>query len=389
VPQISGVFCSRGASRLASLSSSRQQTVAYILTRTTSRGDRRYDVRMRTPARVVTKTFRTRRDAERYIATSNADQIRGAWVDPRAGRISLREYAERWLADHPSLRPRTRETYECYLRRHINPTLGHVDLVDLSPGTIRAWHSGVSRKSSPIMAAKTYRLLRTILNTAATDELIVRNPCRLDGAGIERPAERPQITPDQVFELADHMPDRFRALVLVAGFVGLRQGELLGLRTRHVDLLHATLTVEQQEQQLKNGQLIIGPPKTAAGVRTLALPKFLVRELEGHFSRFGDPDPDGRVFAGEQGGPLRRHVLQKHWTRARNAVPDLPAGFRFHDLRHTANTIAAGTGVSLKDLMYRMGHASPQAALRYQHATRERDQFIADAVDSIVATTRT
>jgi integrase len=244
------------------------------------------------------------------------------------------------------------------------------------------------RRSSPIMAAKTYRLLRTILNTAATDELIVRNPCRLDGAGIERPAERPQVTPDQVFALAEAVPDRFRALVLVAGFVGLRQGELLGLRTRHIDLLHATVTVEQQEQQLKSGELIIGPPKTTAGTRTLALPKFLVRELEEHFSRFGDPDPDGRVFSGEQGGPLRRHVLQKHWNRSRNAVADLPPGFRFHDLRHTANTIAAGTGASLKDLMYRMGHASPQAALRYQHATRERDQFIADAVDGIVVAAR-
>jgi integrase len=82
------------------------------------------------------------------------------------------------------------------------------------------------------------------------------------------------------------------------------------------------------------------------------------------------------------------HVLQTHWNRSRKAVPDLPTGFRFHDLRHTANTIAAGTGASLKDLMYRMGHASPQAALRYQHATRERDQFIADAVDGIVVAAR-
>jgi integrase len=83
----------------------------------------------------------------------------------------------------------------------------------------------------------------------------------------------------------------------------------------------------------------------------------------------------------------RARVLQKHWNRARNAV-DLPAGFRFHDLRHTANTLAAGTGASLKDLMYRMGHSSPQAALRYQHATRERDEFIAHAVDAIAVAAR-
>lgn len=360
--------------------------MAYVIARTTKAGDPRFDVRVRTPARVVTKTFRTRRDADRYAATTEVDRLRGDWVDPKAGRVSLHDYSTRWLSDHPGLRPRTRETYEAQFRIYIYPTLGKVQLGEITPRTVRAWHSGVARRSSPTMAAKAYRLLRTVLNTAVSDELIVRNPCRVAGAGIERHAERPQINASQVFELADQMPDRYRALILIAGFVGLRQGELLGLRSRHLDLLHGTLTVDQQEQQLRNGELIIGPPKSEAGYRTLSLPRFLVRELEDHLTRYGTSDPDGRVFSGVKGGPLRRHVLQKHWDRARQAV-DLPDGFRFHDLRHTANTLAASTGASLKELMYRMGHSSPQAALRYQHATRERDELIAKAVDAIAVGT--
>ena len=82
------------------------------------------------------------------------------------------------------------------------------------------------------------------------------------------------------------MPDRYRCLVVLAGFVGLRLGELLGLERRHVNFLHATLTVAQQQQELSKGQVVIGPPKSAAGVRTIALPAFVIPELERHLDRF-------------------------------------------------------------------------------------------------------
>ena len=141
---------------------------------------------------------------------------------------------------------------------------------------------------------------------------------------------------------------------------------------RLVNPLHGTLSVEQHEHQLRNGELVLGPPKSAAGRRTIALPPFLVPESETHLAAFAAPGPEGRVFPGEKGGPFRRHVVQKHWARARATV-DLPAGFRIHDLRHTANTLTAATGASTRDLMFRMGRASAQPALRYQHATRQRD----------------
>ena len=191
-------------------------------------------------------------------------------------------------------------------------------------------------------------------------------------------------TAAQVWELAEHMPEHLRCVVLLAGFVGLRLGEVLGLERHHVNALHGTLRVEQQEMQLKDGTLVLGPPKTDAGKRALASPTFLAAELEQHLARFVAPDAHARLFPGEQGGPLRRHVLQKHWNRARVAV-GLGQAFRFHDLRHTANTLTAATGASTRELMHRMGHASPAAALRYQHATQERDSAIATAVGDLVA----
>jgi integrase len=208
------------------------------------------------------------------------------------------------------------------------------------------------------------------------DDLIARNPCRIRGAGLEHAPQRPTASVEDVWNLADAVPVRYRSLVLLAGFCGLRLGELLGLERRHVNLLHGTLTIDQQEQQLRDGRLLVGPPKTEAGMRTLALPPPLIPELEQQLSYWALPGRDGRLFPGERGGPLRRHVWQKYWDRARHAV-GLGQSFRFHDLRHTANTLIASSGATTAELMLRMGHASPQAALRYQHATAERDARLA------------
>ncbi len=360
--------------------------MASMTKRSTARGAR-YDVRYRTPAGDVrAKTFRTRRDARRFADTVEADILRGHWIDPRAGRVTLKQYGDEWLAHKPDLRPRTRELYAQQLRAHVYPALGAIELARLTPKAVREWHArlNISSGLSANTSAKCYRLLRSILATAVGDELILRNPCAVRGAGIERTAERPVATASQVWAIADQIGDRYRCLVLLAGFVGLRVGELLGLERRHVDLLHGTVTVEQQEQQLITGELVIVSPKTDAGVRTLALPPFLVRELDAHLGRFTGAGTGARVFPGQHGGPLRRHVLAKHWDKARRRV-GLPSGFRFHDLRHTANTLTAAAGASTKELMHRMGHASSEAALRYQHATWDRDHELAAALHALVA----
>jgi integrase len=119
-----------------------------------------------------------------------------------------------------------------------------------------------------------------------------------------------------------------------------------------------------------------GPPKSDAGRRTIAIPAELVAELDHHLASYSAPGPDGLVFVGAKGAPLTRGNWHIKWSDATCKV-DLPPRFRFHDLRHTSNTLAAAAGASTRELMHRMGHASPAAALRYQHATAERDAEIA------------
>jgi integrase len=363
--------------------------VAHVERRRTANGQVRWDVRYRAPdAKERSRTFRTRKEAERFEASVRVTLDDSTWIDPRAGKLKLRTYAGEWLATRPALKPRTRQTYTDQLRIHVYPTLGDKELKQVTPQDVRLWHAGLSAAGlSANTAAKCYRLLRTIMSTAVSDELIARNPCQIRGASIERASERPTISAAQVWELADAVGTRYRCAVLLAGFMGLRVGELLGLERRHVDLHGAWLHIQQQEQELRQGERIVTTPKSLAGRRSLSIPTFLIDELEDHMRDYVHDEPAARIFVGEKGGTLRRHVLHKKWDSARVEV-GLPEGFRFHDLRHTANTLTAMTGASTRELMHRMGHASSDAALRYQHATTARDVELAAALGDLIAKDR-
>jgi integrase len=366
--------------------------MASVVKRTTSDGTARYDVRYRDPSgKVRTKTFKRRKDADRYSSTVETDLIRGAWVDPAAGRLLLRNYADAWVASRTTTRgklaPRTVEMYRQQLRTYILPTFGEVELSRITSAAVRDWYADLLATGHISQAAKTYRLFRAILATAVGDDLIVKNPCAIKGAGMERAAERPIATPEQVWDAADAMPEHLRAFVLTAAFTGLRFGELAALARRHVDPLHRIVTVERQLERVGSGTAEalgidrerFGPPKTDAGYRTVAMPAPLVPEVVEHLARFAAPGVDGLVFIGPRGGTLARGNFHPAWATARTAA-GMPEGFRFHDLRHTHMTTAAQSGASTKELMRRLGQSSPAAALRYQHATDSRDAEIAAAV---------
>jgi len=327
----------------------------------------------------------TKAAAEAAMTSVMTDARRGAWAEPRAGATTLCEYATSWLEDHPGLRPRTRELYESLLRRHILSALGQHKLSAITPALIRSWHSGLVRadKPGPVTVAKCYRLLRTILGTAVADEVIVKNPCNLKGAGVERSAECPVATVAQVYALADAVEPRFKLLVLMAAFTGLRFGELAGLRRRALDPFQGTVTVSEVLTELAGGRLIVGPPKSEAGRRTVAIPPHLLPEVEAHLAACGSVDPEALVFTGERGAPLTRARWSIKWREAcRTAGVER---MHFHDLRHSGNTMAAATGASTKELMARMGHSSVRAALLYQHATADRDRAIAAALSDMVS----
>ncbi|MFI7586986.1 tyrosine-type recombinase/integrase [Spongisporangium articulatum] len=332
--------------------------------------------------RPAPETFSNKTDATIWLADQEAELRVGDWRDPAAGETLLGEYASTWIEERPGLRPRTVELYESLLRLHIAPSLGRLPLREVTAPRVRTWRADLlAADVGPVTVAKAYRLLKAVMATAADDDIIRRNPCRIPGAGVEPIAERPTATLPEVFALADAVGERYRALVLVATFTGLRFGEAMGLRRKHIDLEARTLRVEVVVTEI-GGQQVEGPPKSGAGVRTVTLPAAVVPDLRRHLDDFAQPGQEGRVFVGPKGATPRRSNWHVLWSKATIKVG--VEGLHFHDLRHTGNTMAAATGASLRELMTRMGHGSTRAALIYQHASQDRDRAIADALDVVL-----
>jgi integrase len=323
--------------------------------------------------------FPTRADAAAWLSTVEADILRGGWVDPTAGKATLAEYANTWLEGRPDLRPSTRLKYRQLLDRYILPALGSTPVARLKPSAVRGWWAALAGEH-PSTAAGAYRLLSTICRTAVADQVIMRSPCQVKGGGVERAAERPIATIAEVAAAVEATEPRWRLAVLLAVWCQLRRGEVLGLQRRDVDLLHGDLSV-QRSVVVHNGKRTVGPPKTDAGVRPVAVPPNVIDAVTAHIDAHVGADADAWLFPCDDGMPAGVKMLERAWQRARAAVsrPDL----HFHDLRHTGLTWSAATGASTAELMRRAGHASPTAALRYQHASAERDRVLANALAAL------
>lgn len=326
-------------------------------------------------------TFNTKADALTRLSTLEADFRRGAWIDPAAGQITVNQYATEWLARRAGLSVRTRELYEDLLRLHVLPSLGQSTLAGLSPSKVRGWNAELAARH-PSTASKAYRLLSAVMRTAVDDGLIIKTSCKVSGAGTEHAVERPMATIAEVEVLTSALPDRLQLIVQLATWCQLRRGEILGLRRRDIDLLHQTVRIEQSRTFTRDGSSLTKSPKTVAGRRTLSIPENVLNTLTRHLDDFTKPDKDALLFTTDSGGPLTAASLQRAWSKARMVAmrPDL----HLHDLRHTGLTLAAATGATTAELMHRAGHASASAALRYQHATRDRDHVLADALAQLV-----
>ena len=185
------------------------------------------------PART---TFGTKKEANLFLSRLESEQQSGTFVDPLGGKVTLATYSEKWLANHPALRPRTRQNYSGNLRHHILPDLGQVEIGLVTPAMVRDWHSNLTKSMlAPATVARAYRILKALLATAVADELIPRNPCNVRGASTSKSQERPIATIDQVWKLSDAMHPRYKTLILLATFTGLRLGELRALRRSDID----------------------------------------------------------------------------------------------------------------------------------------------------------
>jgi integrase len=322
-------------------------------------------------------TFVSKTRAQEWLAGQQTALGRGRRVNPSDGKILLKAYAEVWMARRPDLRDSTRAKYRYLLDSHILPSLGETALARLEPSAVRAWWAKL-HKEHPSTAAGAYRLLATICNTAVGDEMIGSSPCRVKGASEEAAAERPTASIAEVTAAVAAVPENYRLAPLLAAWVQLRRSEVLGLQRRDVDLLHANIHVRRGVVNHMDGRVAIDRPKTETSIRVVSVPSNIVPVLEDHLDRFVKPEPSAWLFAGEGGRPINPRTVDRAWEAGRDAIgrPDL----RFHDLRHSGLSWSAATGATTAELMFRAGHKSSGAAIRYQHASRDRDRALADAL---------
>jgi integrase len=326
-------------------------------------------------------TFATKADAQACLSAMETDLRRGKWIDPRGGRETLSDYANEWLKQRTDLAERTAELYRHVLDKHVLSVLGTSTLAELSATKVRSWHADIA-KDHAATVSKAYRLLSSIMRTAIADGFISTSPCKVEGAGAEHAAERPLASVDEVELLSRAMPEHLRIVVLLATWCQLRRGELLGLRRMDVDLKQGVIHILQSRTFGMDGKPILKLPKSNAGRRTISVPRPVMNALIRHLETFTAPEPEALVIVGRGGSCLSRDALQGSWERARIAIgrPDL----RLHDMRHTGLTLAASTGATTAELMHRAGHASAPAALRYQHASRDRDRRLSEALETMI-----
>ena len=313
-------------------------------------------------------TFDAKQDAQAWLSTVRADLVRGAWLPPDSA-VTFATYSATWL-DHRTLKPRTRADYRTLLDRLILPTFGDVPVRRLSPALVREWHARTAL-DTPTLRAHGYMLLKTICGTAVHDDLLPANPCRIRGAGqAKRAGKTEPATLDELATIVEAMPARYRLMVLLAAWCAMRFGELTELRGHDVDTKRGVIRLRRGITWVDSAPVIV-TPQSHAGSRDVAIPPHLLPAVRAHLLAHG-VGKHGLLFpaAHDPDGHMRPATLYKVYypARAKAGREDL----RFHDLRHTGAVLAAATGATLAELMGRLGHSTPGAAMRYQHAAKGR-----------------
>lgn len=307
--------------------------------------------------------------AKERLIVLKADQLRGDWIDPRAGRLLLRDWVATWWPVYKaSLKPNTVQSEGSRIRIHILPLLGDLALEDLDQLTLQTWVAGLLTgepdpdrpgkwKRRPI-AVKTVRnchgLLHKILGAAVKQRLLRANPC----TGVQLPKLVPRemrfLTEPEAGRLVAAVPMHWRPLVLLLLATGLRWGEAIGLAVKSIDVLAGRLTVVRSMSEMADGELVFGTPKTHRGRRTVTFPpKTVGAALAGLVV---DKDRDQLAFTAPNGGPVRTRNFRRGWVRWTEKA-GLP-GLRIHDLRHTQAAWLISGNRPLSAISRRLGHAS-------------------------------
>lgn len=338
------------------------------------------------------ETFSTKRAARAWLVEQQSSQQDGTWVDPAGPKTTVAEWAGLWLEGRQGKAPRTRAKDLSYLKSQILPKWGTWQLGQIDTHHVRGWLAQMSAAgAAPESVSNYYATFRQIMEQAAEQRLIPRNPCRLRRG--DKPTPRPKrwvvLNPEQCDVLVALAPDRFKALIRLAYWSGMRWSELAALQWTEVDLARGTVRVERAVES--ENPWSYGPPKGGPrGRRTITLDPKTVKILEAHLALVGRGQA---VFTAPEGGPLGASVFrQRVWAgsgerngrKARDGIVKqafLDPEPTFHDLRHSHATLMVELGMDINTLSERLGHARTSITQdRYVHGRRDATEHTLDVL---------
>jgi len=307
--------------------------------------------------REQTKAFARKGEADRYGPAMEADASRGAYVDPRKGTMTVREYAEaKWLpAQHHHAR-NTGKTYRAHLANQIFPLIGDRRIGTVTRTDIKSLVAALRALSGEPLAPGTVRtvfaVLRAMFAAAVDDGVIAVNPCtRVPLPKVRKAAVEP-MTAAMVLAIMDAMPPRFRVAVALGAGAGLREGEAFGLTVPRADFLRRRLLVRQQVQ---HGQL--APLKSDKSERAVPADDWVLNAISAHLAAGYGPGPEQVIMASVSGKMVPSTTFTDAWRRA-VAAAAAPKGTRFHDLRHFYASTLIAANLNPKVIQARLGHAT-------------------------------
>jgi integrase len=319
----------------------------------------RYKVRYRDAAgRAHSETKRRLVDAERRRAEIELELSSGTWRDPRRGRILLSTWVDAWLPTRHDLRPTTRARLESSLKIQVLPKFGSTPLVKITNADVRSWVAEMLAEGlSSASVRKAVFALRQCLDAAVADNRLVTNP----GVNIPLPSERSKpprfLSQAEVERLVEAMPKRYRAMVLVGAYAGLRWGEVAGLTRANVDVLRSRISVVSTAVEVRGHVTLGSEPKTSRSKRTVPVARSVMRSIDRHLASYVGPEADALVFTAPRGGPLARSLFSRRvWRPAAHAAG--LSGITFHALRHSFVAILVAAGCNVREVSEWAGHSS-------------------------------
>jgi integrase len=324
---------------------------------------KRYRVRYRKPdgAQTDKRGFKTKREAELFLASTTVSKASGEYLDPTQSRRTVATFADQWKRGRlAALKPSSQNTMETSWRIHVEPRWGSRRVASVRSSEVEDWISELVREGK---SAQTIRraviVLSTILSIAERDRIIIKNPAR----GVQLPAKTKKphryLTHEQVALLVSSSEEP--EITLALAYTGLRWGEMAALKVQHLDLLRRRISVEDNSVVVR-GEYVTGTPKSGHR-REVPIAPFLVT----HLARLCEGKSRASyVFGGGDFQARYPHAASGWFVRAVRVAQEKDPSFPTltpHALRHTAASLAIAAGANVKAVQRMLGHASAAMTL--------------------------